>query len=149
MAVLNINESWDLIRAADEYVLAVPGESMAHETLQCGIVSLRQQDKVQVLKMELCPSERIRVPGLKRAIANVELKKFTSVDTGDHCLVVGEVLRFAVNTGCNERPLISVGPDTRGYRVLAQEGIHRIAVVNRASGDAETHQTLTNSSETD
>jgi flavin reductase (DIM6/NTAB) family NADH-FMN oxidoreductase RutF len=131
IAVHNINKSWDLIRETDEYVLAVPGESMADVTLQCGVVSVKDQDKVKVLNMELCPSETVRVPGLKHAIANVELKKIAMIDTGDHSLVVGEVLRFAVNTSCTERPLISVGPDTRGYQVVAHEGIHRIAVVAR------------------
>jgi flavin reductase (DIM6/NTAB) family NADH-FMN oxidoreductase RutF len=132
IAVHNINRSWELIREADEYVLSVPSESLANETLQCGIVSLRDQDKVKTLKLDLSPSEKVRVPGLKRAIANIELKKFASIEAGDHSLVVGRVLRFAVNTRCRERPLISVGPDTRGYTVLAQEGIHRIAVVDRA-----------------
>jgi flavin reductase (DIM6/NTAB) family NADH-FMN oxidoreductase RutF len=130
IAVHNINRSWDLIRGAEEYVLAVPGESLANETLQCGVVSLKDSDKVEALKLDLCPSEKIQVPGLSRAIANVELRKFAALDTGDHSLVVGEVLKFAVNAACRERPLISVGPDTRGYKVLAQKGIHRIAVVD-------------------
>jgi flavin reductase (DIM6/NTAB) family NADH-FMN oxidoreductase RutF len=131
IAVHNINRSWELIREADEYVLSVPGESLANETLQCGIVSLKDQDKVKTLKLNLHPSERVRVPGLQRAIANIELKKFASIETGDHSLVVGTVLKFGVNTRCRERPLISVGPDTSGYKVLAQKGIHRVAVVDR------------------
>jgi flavin reductase (DIM6/NTAB) family NADH-FMN oxidoreductase RutF len=69
------------------------------------------------------------VPGLRRAIANIELVKRAIVEAGDHVVVVGEVLRFAVNKGTRERPLLSVGADTSGYRVLAHEGIHRLAVV--------------------
>lgn len=130
VAVHNINRSWELFREANEYVLSVPGESLASETLECGVVSLKERDKVEALRLELCASEKVGVPGLKRAIANVELKKFAALDTGDHALIVGEVLRFAVNTSSRERPLISVGPNTRGYKVLAQKGIHRIAVVD-------------------
>ncbi len=132
IAVHNINRSYELIREAEEYVLSVPGESLANETLHCGIVSLKDQDKVKTLRLDLSPSEKVQVPGLKRAIANIELKKFASIETGDHSLVVGRVLRFAVNTRSRERPLISVGPETRGYTVLAQKGIHRVAVVERA-----------------
>jgi flavin reductase (DIM6/NTAB) family NADH-FMN oxidoreductase RutF len=130
-AIQNINESWNLIQDADECVLSVPGESLARETLMSGFYSAREHDKISKLNLELCPSEKVRVPGLKRAIANIELKKLTSVETGDHSLIVGKVLRFAVNTKLKERPLLSVGPDTRGYEVLAQKGIHRIAAVDR------------------
>ena len=130
IAIHKINRSWELIRNADEFVLSVPGESLAREMLECGIYSLREMDKVKKLNLELLKSEKVRVPGLKRAIANVELQKFASIETGDHSLVVGKVLKFGVNTACNERPLLSVGPDTRGYRVLRQKGIHRIAVVD-------------------
>lgn len=131
IAIQNINESWKLIREADEYVLSVPGTSLAKETFLCGFYSLKDGgDKVRKLALELCPSERVAVPGLKRAIANVEMRKDRVVEVGDHSLVVGRVLRFGVNTQCRELPLLSIGPDTRGFQVLAQKGIHRIGIVN-------------------
>jgi hypothetical protein len=50
--------------------------------------------------------------------------------TGDHVLAVGEVLRFGVNRELSDRPLLSVGPRTRGYDVLAHEGVHRLGVIS-------------------
>ena len=96
-----------------------------------GLRSFKVRDKVAALGLDLCTSEKVRVPGLKKAIANIELRKYSSIETGDHVLIVGEVLRFGVNTKSRERPLLSVGPDTRGYQVLQEKGIHRIAAVDR------------------
>lgn len=127
----DVNESYGLIRAASDFVLAVPGENMADATMVCGRRSVKRIDKVKALGFELVASRRIAVPGLLRAIANVELHKVAEIETGDHVLVVGQVLRFAVNTSVGERPLLSVGRDTRGYEVLSHEGRHRLAVVGR------------------
>ncbi len=131
IAIQDCNESYALIQRADEYVLAVPGESMVHEAMLCGRESVRDVDKAKVLSLELVPSATVRVPGLRHAIANIELTKRGVVDAGDHIVVVGEVLRFGVNRDRHERPLLSVGPDTTGYRLLAHAGIHRLAVVDR------------------
>jgi flavin reductase (DIM6/NTAB) family NADH-FMN oxidoreductase RutF len=130
IAVHNINESHRHIQAADEWVLAVPGESMVIETMHCGTVSSRNADKVKDLSLELEPSKAVGVPGLARAIANIEIKKVTCVPTGDHVIAVGTVVRFAVHRGSKELPLLSVGSRTAGFRVLAKSGIHRIGVVD-------------------
>ncbi len=135
VAIQNINESWNLIRNAREFVLSVPGESMAREAMMTGFRTARDCDKVKELDLELCPSQSVKVPGLSKAIANIELSKVASIETGDHSVVVGKVLRFGVNRKSKERPLLSIGPDTRGYAVLEEKGIHRIAVVKRDKPD--------------
>jgi hypothetical protein len=66
---------------------------------------------------------------LLRAIANIEIVKRATVPTGDHILVVGEVLKFGVNQANRERPLVSLGPRTDGFEVLAHERMHRLGVV--------------------
>jgi flavin reductase (DIM6/NTAB) family NADH-FMN oxidoreductase RutF len=85
----------------------------------------------------LIPGEKIAVPGLLRAIANVEMRKRAAIESGDHVLVVGEVLRFAVNRDNHERPLLSIGRNTSGFEVLSREGMHRLAVVSRTEGSTE------------
>jgi flavin reductase (DIM6/NTAB) family NADH-FMN oxidoreductase RutF len=130
IAIQNTNASYQQIQQATEYVLAVPGPSLVQETLSCGCLSSRDVDKVKKLQLELTPSEKIKVPGLLKAIANIELVKRSSVPAGDHLIVTGEVVRFAVNKASAELPLLSIGPDTRGYHLLAQSGIHRIGTVS-------------------
>ena len=119
--------SWELIREADEYVLSVPGESLRNETLQCGIVSLTDQDKVRTLKLDLHPSERCEFRAYSVSSQTLNSRNSLSIETGDHSLVVG-VIGNRCKYACRERPLISIGPDTRGYTVLAQKGYHRIAI---------------------
>jgi flavin reductase (DIM6/NTAB) family NADH-FMN oxidoreductase RutF len=130
IAIQNINESHVLIQKAEEFVLAVPGEDLAHAAMECGWESVRDVDKVKSLGLELVTSENVSVPGLHGAIANVEFAKRSLTASGDHVIAVGEVLRFGVNKAIRPRPLLSVGPDTGGYRVLEERGIHRIALVD-------------------
>lgn len=130
IAVHDINESHRLIQRANEFVLAVGGAELADAALVCGWESARDIDKVKALALELMASETVSVPTLRRAIASVELVRRSVTQSGDHVVVIGEVLRFAVDREAHPRPLLSVGPDTGGYRVLAQRGIHRIAIVD-------------------
>ena len=129
IAIQDINASHSLIQATDEYVLAVPGQAMAKEAMYCGVQSVRDTDKIRDLGLELVKSERVGVPGLRKAIANIEMKKKQSIATGDHILVVGEALKFWVRRDSGQLPLLSVGPDTHGYDVLEHKNIHRLGVV--------------------
>ncbi len=130
VAIQDINESYALIQHATDFVLAVPGEDLAQAAMQCGWESVRNTDKVKSLALDLVPSETVGVPGLLKAIANVELKKRFLTESGDHVVAIGEVLKYGVNEEARARPLLSVGPDTGGYRVLVERGIHRIGVVD-------------------
>lgn len=129
IAVQDINRSYELIQAASEYVLSIPGESLAPEALKFGWDSSRDEDKLSSSGVALIASETIAVPGLRDAVANIEMVKRDSVKSGDHIIVTGEVRKFGVNKELRERNLLSVGPDTAGYRVLQHRGIHRIAVI--------------------
>jgi flavin reductase (DIM6/NTAB) family NADH-FMN oxidoreductase RutF len=129
IAIQKINASYHLIQSAKEYVLCVPGPDLARETLYCGVKSMSEVDKVKALKIQLIQSERVSVPGLQAALANIEMVKEVSLQTGDHVLVVGRVVDFRVNNRIRPLPLISMGPETSGYTILAQHGIHRIGTV--------------------
>src|SRR5437867_6824395 len=96
VAIQKGSESYSLITTAEEWVLSVPGPSLLRETLFCGVTSMREVDKVKELKLELQPSAEVKIPGLLKAIANIELRRVQCVQTGDHILAIGRVLRFAV-----------------------------------------------------
>ena len=59
---------------------------------------------------------------LSRVRTELYLVKDTFMDVGDHILVVGRVARFSVNRRSKERPLLSMGPNTRRFRILARRG---------------------------
>lgn len=127
-AVHLTKHSHTLFRQARECVLAVPGESLVRETLICGSRSGREVDKVEACGLELVESQEVAVPGLAAAIANVEMRIAQRHESGDCMIVVGEILRFALRRGCEERNLLSIGPDLQGYELLLHEGIHRLGV---------------------
>ena len=128
-AVHNINYSYTLFRDASEFVLAVPGEALAEQVIVCGTRSGAEVDKVAACDLRLTDSQRIGVPGLADCISNIELRARAWIPSGDHAVVFAEAVRYAVDREVTQRPLLSVGPDDSGYRVLARKGIHRIAVV--------------------
>jgi flavin reductase (DIM6/NTAB) family NADH-FMN oxidoreductase RutF len=125
--------SYGLLYPGVECVLAVPGECLAQQALLCGTTSGTEVDKVTACGFTLIPSETVSVSGIAEAIANIEMQITNVQPTGDHLTAFGEVRRFAVNERSTERCLLSVGQDISGYRVLAQAGIHRIAVVDGGS----------------
>lgn len=131
VAINDRSVTYELIQKASEFVLSVPGPSLIDATMFCGVESMRDVDKVEHLGLELTNGYSVSVPGLRMAIANVELRKTASLNAGDHLIVVGEVLRFGVNESSTELPLLSVGPYTDGYEVLKKKGIHRLGVVAR------------------
>lgn len=129
-AVHNRSASFGLFQAADEFVLAVPGPKLVDAAILCGTRSMRQVDKIEELGLQLVPSGRVKTPGLRLAIANIELKKDRCIEVGDHLLVTGVVRRFGVNRSSSELPLLSIGSRTSGYTILRKSGIHRIAIIN-------------------
>lgn len=129
VAIQDNAASQQYFREADEFVLAVPGPSLLHETVVCGTTSAKDMDKISELGLELMKSEQVATPSLKAAIANVELRLEQTIQTGDHNLIVGRVVRFAINPWVQELPLVSIGPRTSGYKLLEHHGQHRIATI--------------------
>lgn len=131
IAVQNCNYSYNCFESADEYALAVPGESLAKPTVLFGTTSGRDSNKINESGVDLVACATIGVPTLAGSLATLELVKHSQIVTGDHMLIIGRVTRMARNYSVTERPLLSVGPDTTGYQLLFKHGQHRIAVVGR------------------
>lgn len=131
IAVQNCNYSYDCFESAEEYTLAVPGESLVKAALLFGTMSGRDRDKIAESGVGLAASGTVKVPTLAGSLATMELVKDSQMVTGDHLLVAGRVTRMARNHSVTERPLLSIGPDTTGYELLFKHGQHRIAVVGR------------------
>lgn len=130
-SVQRSNYTYKLLDDIESCVLSVPSESLAEQTLYCGDISGSERDKIKDCGFTLTQSRYIETPGLLEAKSNIELKVVNKIITGDHMTIFGEVMSFNINKMNEERNLISVGSDHKGYEVLAQKGIHRIAVVER------------------
>jgi flavin reductase (DIM6/NTAB) family NADH-FMN oxidoreductase RutF len=128
-AIQNVNSSFGFFHDAEECVLSVPGPTLAEETLQCGILSARSGDKISKLNLRLADSASIRVPRLRDSTASMEMKIVKKVLCGDHITIFGQITRFIKNSELDEPNLVSMGPDTQGYKLLKKRGIHRIGII--------------------
>lgn len=126
--------SHSLAQNATECVLAVPGEKLAEAAMTCGTHSGADLDKWAAAGLTPVSSQRVAVPSIRECIANMELRITSRCESGDHLLLVGEVLQYGVDKSNLEQPLLSVGPREEGYKVLARSGIHRLAVVDARGG---------------
>ncbi len=129
IAVQDINYSYQLFKGCKEYVISVPGEKLYKETLFCGTKSGRDVDKFSETKLTALPSQKIKTAGIKECIANMECIKKNFIETGDHAIVIGEVVNITRNTNNNERNIISISSDTRGYDMYVHKGMHRLGTV--------------------
>ena len=93
--------SCGLFRRAKECVLGVPGERIADQTLLCGVESGRDVDKVSACGFILVPSLKVRVSGISQCIANLEISVTSTVESGDHLIVVGQVRRYGVDVNAS------------------------------------------------
>lgn len=131
-SIHNSTYSYRLFQHAAQCVLAVPGEALAQEALECGILSGRRVDKLNKFNLKLEKSQEIDTPGLRGCIANIELVIRQRIEVGDSMMLIAEVQSYRVNTSIRQRNLLSLGPRTTGYEVLASKGIHRIGAYTAA-----------------
>ncbi|RLA07171.1 MAG: hypothetical protein DRR06_00560 [Gammaproteobacteria bacterium] len=125
-SIHNSTYSYPLFQRAAQCVLAVPGEGLAQEVLECGILSGRRVNKLKKFNLKLEKSQNIDTQGLRGCIANIELVIRQRIEVGDSMMLIAEVMSYRVNTSIRQRNLLSLGPRTAGYEVLASKGIHRI-----------------------
>ena len=128
VAIQRSNYSAGLIESTHDFVLALVGESMLNQVIFCGTHSGRSCDKIKECGINLVKSHSVSTPSIQNAMANIEVLMLERVSTGDHIMVIGEVLSISISDTCMERPLLAIGPNPEGYEVLWQHDIHTIGV---------------------
>ncbi|HIQ22036.1 MAG TPA: flavin reductase family protein [Planctomycetes bacterium] len=101
ISIGNTRYSLGVIRAAKEFVLAWPSEHQKDETLFFGTKSGREVDKLAEAGTPTQPARAIDGVLLRDAVANLECRLVSELQTGDHVIFVGQVVAAHVN----RRPL--------------------------------------------
>jgi len=70
--------------------------SLKKEIVHCGSCSGRTHDKFAETKLQKEECEKINCPRIKKALAYAECSVFKEVDTGDHFIFIGKVLKSKV-----------------------------------------------------
>jgi len=111
--------SHDVFHNAGEFVIAMPSEQQADETLFYGTKSGRDLDKLAEFGANVQPAAEVDGVLLADAVANFECRKAGELLTGDHTIFVGQIVCAHANE-VELRRLYTIGP---GYRMggLARE----------------------------
>ena len=94
LAVSIAKEQYSLaaFRLAREFVIALPSEAQAEETMLYGTKSGRDCDKLALAQAKTRPATKIDCVLLEDAAANYECRLIAETAVGGHVVVFGEVL---------------------------------------------------------
>jgi len=116
-----------VLESSGEFVVAVPGEELAKETLLCGASTGNGVDRFQQCQFVSKPGNLVKAPLIENCLANFECKIIQQVPSGDHTIFIGEVVASWLRDTLSQN-LLLVG-DQDGYTVLAEDGPYRVGIV--------------------
>ena len=79
IAVTPQRYSWRFLEEVNEFVIAVPDESMAQAAKICGTLSGRDIDKFQFCALTAVPSQRVEPPSILECPVNIECRIYSKV----------------------------------------------------------------------
>jgi flavin reductase (DIM6/NTAB) family NADH-FMN oxidoreductase RutF len=88
-----------LIQETGEFVVNLPTLDIIEETLACGRISGKTNDKFAETGLTPLPAKKVKAPIIKECLAHLECKLHSQFATGDHTVFVGEVIEAYVNKG--------------------------------------------------
>ena len=82
----------DMLKMAEQCVLSIPGRRLGRQIVQCGRLSGRDADKVEVTGLALDSSTRVDVPRIEGSLAHLECVVSDLGRPGDHTLFLVEAI---------------------------------------------------------
>lgn len=89
--------SYELIKKSGEFVINIPGKSLAFATDYCGVKSGRDIDKFQTLNLTKEEATVVNVPMIKEAPVAIECKVKDIISLGSHDMFIAEVVAVNVD----------------------------------------------------
>ncbi|MBN2018321.1 MAG: flavin reductase family protein [Candidatus Cloacimonetes bacterium] len=123
--------SHEILSENRNFVLAIPSVEMAEQTMQCGLTSGRDIDKIREFNIKTRIGKLTKIPLLADAVANFECKTITQVRSGDHTIFVGEVKYSWQNKDESLQHLISIPVDDNRYVESIRKGGYAFGYVNK------------------
>ena len=114
ISVGKTRHSHGLISKTKEFVLCFPTEKMEKEVLFCGSTSGSQTDKFKEIGLTPIPSKKVKPPLIKECLACFECKVAGILDTGDHTIFAGEVLKAYISETPSKRIYNFGGANLKG-----------------------------------
>jgi flavin reductase (DIM6/NTAB) family NADH-FMN oxidoreductase RutF len=114
IAVGKTRHSLEAIRAAKEFVVAMPSAGMAVDAVFHGTQSGRDVDKLAMCRTQTQPAMVIDSLLLADAVANFECKLVSEHEAGDHIIFLGQVVAAHMNQDPEVRRLYTLGNERLG-----------------------------------
>lgn len=102
MAVISVGPSrysHDLISDSGEFIINVPPFSLLKETIYCGSVSGKDEDKFQGAGLTPQPAQIVSAPLIAECIGHLECRVVKEISAGDHTLFLGEIVAASAAEG--------------------------------------------------
>lgn len=90
----NRNYTLETVLETKEFVYAYPSVEQLKQTLQCGTVSGRDQDKLAQTDFRFTASKTVAPPNLEGAVLNYECKLLHHYNVGEFTVVIGEIVNI-------------------------------------------------------
>lgn len=84
--------SYELIKKSGEFVINIPGKSLAFAADFCGVKSGRDVDKFSHLKLNKEKANNVNVPLIKEAVISIECKVKDVIELGSHHMFIADVV---------------------------------------------------------
>ncbi|MHA1687084.1 MAG: flavin reductase family protein [Candidatus Heimdallarchaeaceae archaeon] len=84
--------TYDLISDSKEFCMCYPSRRQREDVLFCGTHSGRSINKLELTKLKMVPSTKLRTPLIDDSVACFECKLRAKVDVGIHTIFIGEIL---------------------------------------------------------
>ncbi|MCX8197687.1 MAG: flavin reductase family protein [Candidatus Micrarchaeota archaeon] len=92
LSLANNSLTLDLICTSMEFVVSIPSERLKEAAILCGSTSGKYIDKFEEARLTQVRAKKVSAPLVLEAIANLECKVLSYNTSGDHTVVVGEVV---------------------------------------------------------
>ena len=91
--------SHELIEKSGEFVLNVPGLSLAKQVKLCGTLSGRKADKFKEAQLTPAEAKLVSIPLIEECLGHLECTLVGHYSLGDHTLFVGRVVAAQAKAG--------------------------------------------------
>ena len=119
MSIRTERFSYRIILESKEFAVNIPTFEMAQKVLFCGRRSGKERDKFEDASLTPQRAQKINAPIIEECIAHLECKVEKTLRTGDHELVVGEIIAAYAEKDCFDEvynltrfhPCLHIGKD--------------------------------------
>jgi len=92
MSIRPERHSHDVILETKEFVVNIPTFDMAEKVLFCGRTSGKARNKFREVQLTPKKARKVSPPIIKECVAHLECKLKRAIKTGDHTLMIGQVI---------------------------------------------------------